>query len=217
MSSKREQATTNASSGAGNTKQQSKTQQQRRDETSAAVLDSACKLFGEYGYQKTSLEDIAKDCGTTIRPIYHYYGNKKNLFLAVVEAKEAELFQSMLTLEAQAKAEASSVSVSAYWKSFMAFGRDAGFRQVVLVDSPAILGRERWAATPILHKAIDYFYGLYPVLQETSRQLIARMLVAALVEAAMVLSEAGEPEGEPAFDDIFALFDLMSPKHYAKP
>lgn len=217
MASKRVQAKTKAPTAAGNAKMQSKTQQQRRDETSAAVLESACKLFGENGYQKTSLEDIAKDCGTTIRPIYHYYSNKKNLFLAVVEAKEAELFEAMLALEADAQVEANPVPVSVYWKTFMAFGRDAGFRQVVLVDSPAILGRERWAATPILHKAIDFFYGLYPVLQETSRQLIARMLVAALVEAAMVLSEAGEAEGEPAFDDIFALFDLMSPSHYSKP
>ena len=35
---------------------------------------------GEKGYADTSLEAIAADCGLTIRPIYHYFGNEKDLF-----------------------------------------------------------------------------------------------------------------------------------------
>ena len=58
---------------------QRRTQAQRREETQQAVLDSASRLFGEKGYAGTSLEEIAADCGLTIRPIYHYFGNKKAL------------------------------------------------------------------------------------------------------------------------------------------
>ena len=62
-----------------------RTQAERREESRQAVLDSACRLFGARGYAATSLEDIAADCGLTIRPIYHYFGNKLALFTAVNE------------------------------------------------------------------------------------------------------------------------------------
>ena len=66
-----------------------RTQAQRRAASRQAVLDSACRLFGEKGYTGTSLEEIAEDCGLTIRPIYHYFGNKKALFAAVNQVMEA--------------------------------------------------------------------------------------------------------------------------------
>ena len=72
-----------------------KTQAQRREESSKAVLESATRLFGEHGYADTSLEQIAEDCGLTIRPIYHYFGNKKALFAAVNDAMEARILEAM--------------------------------------------------------------------------------------------------------------------------
>ena len=68
-----------------NTPAKRRTQEQRRNESRQAVLDSACRLFGDKGYADTSLEEIAADCGLTIRPIYHYFGNKKALFAAVLQ------------------------------------------------------------------------------------------------------------------------------------
>ena len=64
------------------------TQSERRAKSSAAVLASACHLFGSKGYTSTSLDDIARDCGLTTRPIYHYFGNKKALFAAVNAQRE---------------------------------------------------------------------------------------------------------------------------------
>ncbi|MDX1696333.1 MAG: TetR/AcrR family transcriptional regulator, partial [Ketobacteraceae bacterium] len=99
----------------GKTGKPARTQKQRRETTSAAVLQSAIKLFGRQGYQNTSLEDIAADCGTTIRPIYHYYKNKKSLFLAVAEALESHLLEVLEALENQ---HADPLPVSAYWQAF---------------------------------------------------------------------------------------------------
>ncbi|MEP1470165.1 MAG: helix-turn-helix domain-containing protein [Halieaceae bacterium] len=60
-------------------------------ESSGALLDSATRLFGEQGYHNTSLEDIAADCQLTLRPIYHYFGNKKSLFAAVNKRMEQRM------------------------------------------------------------------------------------------------------------------------------
>lgn len=183
-----------------------RTQQQRRDATSAAVLESAMKLFGEKGYQHTSLEDIAQDCGTTIRPIYHYYKSKKKLFLAVAEAREDYLFQ---VLEGIEKDTQQPLPLSEYWRVFTQVCQEPGFRQTVLIDAPNILGRERWESSPIVEKAIDYFFTLYPNLTDQSRMLISRVLVAALIEAAMVLSES-DGEGQPSFEELFAMFETIT-------
>jgi AcrR family transcriptional regulator len=78
--------------------QRAETQPQRREETSGLVLASAIKLFARKGYTATSLEDIAADTGLTIRPIYHYFGNKIQLFEAVAEAQESPLLNRLLEL-----------------------------------------------------------------------------------------------------------------------
>lgn len=183
-----------------------RTQQQRRDTTRQAVLESACVLLGARGYQDTALEDIALDCGTTIRPIYHYFKSKKNLFLAVTEHKEQQLFESLQTVNAQSNAPASLLH---YWETFISFSQDAAFRQIVLVDAPTVLGRERWESSPVVTLALDILRAQFPQLRQESRNLIARMLVAALTEAALALSEPGNTEKERAFEDVSALIKML--------
>lgn len=178
-----------------------RTQQQRRDATSQAVLESAIVLFGARGYQCTALEDIAADCGTTIRPIYHYYKSKQNLFLAVTEHMEQKLFESLQN----SVGENGTESLVDYWETFTAFSQDAAFRQIVLVDAPTILGRDRWEHSPIVKQALEMLSSLFPHLRDESRMLVARMLVAALIEAALALSEPGNLEKEQAFEEVSAL------------
>lgn len=184
----------------------SRTQQQRRDATRQAVLESACVLFGARGFQGTSLEDIAMDCGTTIRPIYHYFKSKKNLFLAVTEHMEHTLFESLQVVNAGPDTSASLVN---YWETFTTYGQDAAFRQIVLVDAPSILGRERWETSPVVKLAMDILCSQFPQLRQESRHLIARMLVAALTEAALALAEPGNAEKERAFEDVSVLIKTL--------
>lgn len=182
-----------------------RTQQERRDTTSNTVLESACALFGTRGYQGTSLEDIAEFSGTTIRPIYHYFGNKQQLFLAVVERMEKGLYDALQAVETE---KAGHATVADFWDTFMSVGRDEAFRQIVLVDAPNILGRERWAHSPVVGKAIDVLCTMFPHLLPETRLLIAQMAVAALTEAAMSLAEPGNTGKEKAFDEVSAFIRL---------
>ncbi|AUM13231.1 TetR/AcrR family transcriptional regulator [Ketobacter alkanivorans] len=179
-----------------------RTQQQRRDETSQAVLESATHLFGARGYQGASLEEIAHASGTTIRPIYHYFGNKQNLFLVVTEQMEERLFMALLEVD---KAHDGTIAVVDYWNTFMAFAREPDFRQIVLVDAPTVLGRERWESSPVVARAIELLSSMLPHIQAETRLLIARMAVAALIEAAMSMAEPGNTRKEQAFDDVSAM------------
>ena len=187
-------------------KKTAKTQDQRRTETQAAVLKSACKLFGRNGYDHTSLQDIAADCGTTIRPIYHYFENKKVLFQAVTEAYEHRLVEALAAVHGQTD---TTISPTDYWHAFSEFAKDASFRQVVLVDSPHVLGRERWADTTVVVKASEIIQHRFPALQGINRTLITRMLIGALSEAVMVFAETKDDEGDALLAQVSGLVDVF--------
>ena len=100
------------------------------------MLASARRLFGRKGYAETSLEEVASEAGVTIRPIYHYFGSKLELFEAVNDAMEERIVTSLQ--------ETRGDSVGA-WQRYLTLCEDPEFRRIVLVDGPNILGRERWA------------------------------------------------------------------------
>lgn len=170
------------------TGKQRRTQAQRRAESRQAVLDSATRLFGERGYARTSLEDIAQDSGLTIRPVYHYFGNKKALFAAVNDEMEQRLLDSIhISEDARASSEQS-------WHSFLNLCDDPAFRRIVLIDSPAILGRDRWSTSPVMQKARMAFNGeRHDAGQASFRdELLSRVMVSAFTEIALAIAEADD-------------------------
>ncbi len=165
-----------------------RSQAERRAETRAAVLESAMRLFGTKGYAQTSVEEIAAASGTTIRPVYHYFGGKKQLFEAANEVMEERILSGL-----QAAGPVADADLAAAWRSFLELCRDPIFRQIVLVDAPNVLGRARWESSPVTRAALALFRD--PEAGEGgSARLVARMLVAALGEAALVIAESEDPE-----------------------
>lgn len=173
-----------------------RTQQQRREQAQKQVLESATHIFAERGFQEASLEDIAEHGGLTIRPIYHYFGSKKALFAAVTEQLENQLankFQQAISDNPQL--------LMAGWNAFIEQSKDKAFRQIVLIDAPNILGRERWHDSPVVHLAQQ---ALKPYLPESPAHLllISRMLLVTLAEAALVIAENDSEEFISAANDI---------------
>jgi AcrR family transcriptional regulator len=58
---------------------------QRRDQ----ILDAANALFAERGYEEVSVEDIARSAGVTRGLVHHYFGGRKDVYLALLERLEA--------------------------------------------------------------------------------------------------------------------------------
>jgi AcrR family transcriptional regulator len=54
------------------------------DQKKEQILASARIQFGKFGYQKTTLDDVAKAMGLNKASLYHYYKNKEELFFAVI-------------------------------------------------------------------------------------------------------------------------------------
>ena len=54
---------------------------ERRDQ----ILDAANVLFAERDYEEVSIEDIAKAAGVTRGLVHHYFGGRKEVYVALLE------------------------------------------------------------------------------------------------------------------------------------
>lgn len=185
-----------------------RSQAQRRAKTSSLVLQSATVLFAEKGYKDCSLEEIASAAGTTIRPIYHYYSSKKQLFTKVVEQQEQRLAKAIKNhLTASNKP-----SLSEGWQVFTTLADDKTFRQTVLLDAPNILGRERWAECAVTLQVNELIKTHHPKLNQIQAELIPRIVIASLAEIALMLAEShSKPSKKQAIHkEIETLFNQIT-------
>jgi AcrR family transcriptional regulator len=62
------------------------------DVVKAEILDSAANLFQKWGYNKTTIEDIAKSAGKGKSSLYYYYKDKEEIFSAVITREVNSVF-----------------------------------------------------------------------------------------------------------------------------
>ena len=63
------------------------------------ILDTALKLFGENGYEKTSITDIAKAIGVAQGLCYRYFPSKEALFDSAIEQYADVLVEQLVGFE----------------------------------------------------------------------------------------------------------------------
>jgi AcrR family transcriptional regulator len=68
------------------------------DERRRSILDAADVLFAERGYADVSIEDIARAAGVTRGLVHHYFGGRKEIYLALVESVGELLVEEALRL-----------------------------------------------------------------------------------------------------------------------
>ncbi len=92
------------------------------ERTSASILAAAVKEFTEKGYSGARIDSIAARAGANKRMIYHYFGDKEALYLAVLESgyvgiRSAEAGLRLTDLEPKAAIEA---LIDFTWDYFLA-------------------------------------------------------------------------------------------------
>ncbi|MDD6038553.1 MAG: TetR/AcrR family transcriptional regulator [bacterium] len=61
----------------------------------ALILNAAAAQFAKYGYKKTTVDEIVAEAGISKGLFYHYYENKKQLYLAIYDRFTAALSESV--------------------------------------------------------------------------------------------------------------------------
>ncbi len=74
---------------------------QQAEERKEHLIDTALRVFAEKGWDATSIPDLARAAGIAQGLMYHYFRNKEDLLLAVIERHSflSEL-QALLTVSA---------------------------------------------------------------------------------------------------------------------
>jgi AcrR family transcriptional regulator len=172
-----------------------RTQAERSDATSSELISAAQSLFGRDGYAATSIEAVAAAAGVTKGAVYHHFRNKATLFRTVFTTEQRQI---SATLERAAAEEPDSWSALLRGcRTFLEHCLDPAFRQIVLLDGPAVLG---WETV----REIEYAHTLR-VLTEGMRaaaadgtvidgDLTARshLIFGALCEAGMLLARSDD-------------------------
>ena len=65
------------------------------EDVKSRLLEEARAIFARYGYNKTTVDDIAKAVGKGKSTFYYYFSSKEEVFKTVIE-KEANLFRAKL-------------------------------------------------------------------------------------------------------------------------
>jgi AcrR family transcriptional regulator len=184
---------------------------ERGQATRLGIVAAATMLFSELGYEATSIEAVLRESGVSRGALYHHFDSKDALFEAVLEAIEADLAQAAIAASRDIADPAKALRAGC--DVFLDLTQTAKIRQIVLVDAPAVLGWQKWREIEA-----RYGFGLLKAALEAAaargqvrRDLVdafAHMLLAALIEVALMVSRADDP-AEALKSGRSALGELM--------
>jgi AcrR family transcriptional regulator len=161
--------------------------------TRERVVAAARRLFGERGYEGTSIEAVLETSGVARGALYHHFHSKAELFDAVLEEVMIEI--SEVTNGAARGIADPLEALRAGCHAWVHMALDPAVQRIVMLDPQAVVGWGRW-------RALDEQYslgGLLASLRVLAREerippgqseLLAYMLLAALNEAALFIAGA---------------------------
>jgi AcrR family transcriptional regulator len=60
--------------------------QERYDRRREAMVSTAAAVFARQGYDQTTMQDLARSMGLATGALYHYFGSKEHLLMAICDA-----------------------------------------------------------------------------------------------------------------------------------
>lgn len=170
---------------------------ERGKATRERLLAAGRELFGERGYDGTSIEAILEAAGVARGALYHHFANKEELFDAVLERGIAEMADGVA--EAARDAPDPVASLRAGCSAWLRMALDPELQRIGLIDAPAVVGWTRW-------RELDERYSLGALranlraiaaagrLTEEQVDFFAHMVIAAVTEAALLIVRADDQE-----------------------
>ena len=126
-------------------KTQRRTQADRSAATRAALTAAGRTLFAQHGFAGVGTEAIVREASVSRGALYHQFGDKTELFAAVLDEVEHEIAQAL----AAAVGTDGGDFVELMLRTFNAWldaCQTPQVQRIVLVDGPSVLGWVRWRA-----------------------------------------------------------------------
>jgi AcrR family transcriptional regulator len=166
--------------------------------TRLALLAAARRLFAERGYHATSTPEIVAAAGVSRGAMYHHFEDKAQLFEEVFKAVAKEL-ETTAAASVMALAEDPWRQMQAGLQSFLRLVAESRETQrIILIDGPAVFGWAQWRRLESDYTSVHMARMLerlmeLGVMERAPVGTLARLIVAALNDAAMEIANAPEP------------------------
>lgn len=162
------------------------------------LLAAGRELFGERGYDLTSIHAVLERAGVARGALYHHFASKTDLFDAVLDAVVADIAGGVAEA-ARAVADDPVASLRVGCDAWLGMAIDPAVQRIVLVDAPAVVGWRRWRELDERHTLGGLRLNLRRLaragrLLDGDADLLAHMIMAAVNEAALFIAGADDPE-----------------------
>ncbi|MFI6903417.1 TetR/AcrR family transcriptional regulator [Nonomuraea sp. NPDC050394] len=171
-----------------------RTQAERSDTTTSQLIGAARKLFGEYGYAATSIDAVAATAGVTKGAAYHHFTGKLGLFRAAFTREQEEIATHLE--EVGAASPDAWTALLHGCSAFLERCLDPGFRRIVLLDAPSVLGWEEVRQIQHAHTLrvlLDAMRATDDTLPADALAIRGQLMFGALCEAGMLLARSPDP------------------------
>jgi AcrR family transcriptional regulator len=178
--------------------------------TRESLITAARGLFGDGGYNATSVGAVLERAGVARGALYHHFATKEELFDAVLDREVARI--AALSADAARAADDPVAALRAGCNTWLEVALDPAVQRVVLLDPPAVVGWARWRALDEEHT----LGGLRASIKRISADgrvpagevdVLAHMVLAAASEAALMIAQADDQpaalkDGQAAVDTL---------------
>jgi AcrR family transcriptional regulator len=189
------------------------------------LIQAGRELFGEHGYEDTSIAAILEAAGVTRGSLYHHFETKEALFDAVLDRVVAEIADT--AAQAARAAPDPVASLRAGFAAWLQLALDPGVQRIALLDPPAVVGWTRWREIDEQH----ILGGLRASMRRVAKEgrlppgdvdLLTHMLLAAVNEAALLIARAEDPQaalqmGQAAVDALIDRLIADPPRRQTDP
>lgn len=138
----------------------------KKKETRQAIMQAAVTLFSEKGFEKTSIEELAKAAGIGKGTIYGYFQTKSDILHAFCE-DELETLHVELTTNADKEIPILQQMVSIYMSEFNQITQNREFARIFMQQTafPRDVDMEKHLANED-----NYFKLLFPLLEKAQER-----------------------------------------------
>ncbi|MCC4106499.1 TetR/AcrR family transcriptional regulator [Serratia ureilytica] len=179
------------------------------EETRQKLVAAARQQFGSVGYAETVMDELTAQAGMTRGALYHHFGDKKGLFLAVVQEIDAEMDARLAAISANAPDEWSAFAGRC--RAYLAMTIEPQVQRILLRDSPSVLGAEHLQAsrlqciasmTTMLQKLMEQ-----RTIATTAPEVLAHLINGGLMDAALWI--ANQQDEKIALEQALAGLTLL--------
>ena len=163
--------------------------------TRALIIAKARKVFAKKGFADAGLAEIVSAAKVTTGAVYHHFGDKKGLFLAVAETVERDILKGV-GLAAATKSGSWDQLLAAV-DATLEICAEPDVQRIVFIDAPTVIGPAAWREIELKYAfggMRTALRGLIEagVIRPGSADVLASILLGALIEAARAVARAGD-------------------------